>query len=314
MSIKAMARVWGYRMRSITDKLVLLAYVDHADHDGRNIFPAVQSIAEKTGASRRTVQRATRRLVEAGLLIPDPSAKYSTNRWRLDMDWGGRPADAPPTQRAQADEAAGAGKGRTGDAPTEKDGGVRVTRGGRNGDAGGGVTDDLKGRTGDALTVINHPINRQLNPLSETTPTGGPKPHPIRDLLAGCEEIWGYKVPHGAKEAKAAQTLLKRHSPEVILGCLRYVNGDPWQADKHVGLQLIIEKVGPWQVAGSPTRQKAGVAHGSVYGSRRADKRTGAPGGERAYGDIAAAFGRTVRRNEDSEVIQPGDSERSAAD
>ncbi len=84
-----MAKVWEYEGVSPTDKYVLLAYADHAGHDGGNIFPAVATVASKTGYTERTVQRATRRLEKIGLLIPDGAAKSGTNKWRVNMEWGG---------------------------------------------------------------------------------------------------------------------------------------------------------------------------------------------------------------------------------
>lgn len=62
-----MAAVWDLKL-SPAEKLVLLAYADHADHEGRNIYPALETVAEKTGYSRRQVIRITQALVSGQYL------------------------------------------------------------------------------------------------------------------------------------------------------------------------------------------------------------------------------------------------------
>lgn len=85
MSVKIMGVVWDANLRS-TEKLVLLAYADHAQHDGTRVYPSIESIAQKTGFSERTVQNATRSLEESGWLIPDGAGKNGTNKWRIPVE------------------------------------------------------------------------------------------------------------------------------------------------------------------------------------------------------------------------------------
>jgi hypothetical protein len=68
MSVKAMGRVWDLDIPH-NKRLVLLAMADHADHEGRNIYPSVDLIAWKTGYSYRQVQRVIDTLIEDGILI-----------------------------------------------------------------------------------------------------------------------------------------------------------------------------------------------------------------------------------------------------
>lgn len=96
---------------------------------------------------------------------------------------------------------------------------------------------------------------------AEETPSA-PKPHPIKDLLTACEEAWGYPVEHAKKEAAAAKALLKRHTQAEIVACVRYLQTDPWWADKHVGLQSIRERIGPWKLLGMPTTSTNGGGNG----------------------------------------------------
>lgn len=89
MSVKAIGFVFDLEGLDPTDKFVLLAYVDHADHDGKNIYPAVNKIAKKTGYTRRTVQRSTKELERLGLLMPEGKGPRGTNKWKLNMEWQG---------------------------------------------------------------------------------------------------------------------------------------------------------------------------------------------------------------------------------
>lgn len=87
MSVKVMGWVFDQDLPT-REKFVLLAYADHADHDGNNVYPAIDTVAAKTGYNARTVQRATRNLEEKGLLIPDGVGPFGTNKWKINKQWG----------------------------------------------------------------------------------------------------------------------------------------------------------------------------------------------------------------------------------
>jgi hypothetical protein len=96
MSVKVTGQVWALDIPS-HEKLVLLAYADHASHDGTGIWPAVLLIARKTGHSERSVQQITRSLKRRGLLVEDGKGPKGTNKWRV----GGAvlaPAESAPVQ------------------------------------------------------------------------------------------------------------------------------------------------------------------------------------------------------------------------
>lgn len=90
MSVKIMGMVWDLKKSQVNrdEKYILLAYADHASHDGTNIFPAVATIAEKTGYSERSVQMITRSLNRRGFLVPDGSGPHGTNKWRVPISGG----------------------------------------------------------------------------------------------------------------------------------------------------------------------------------------------------------------------------------
>lgn len=85
MSVKAMALVWETKLETQT-KLILLAYADHADHDGNNIFPSIGLVSWKTGSSPNTIRRHTKKMIEMGILISVGESKLGTNQYKIDFD------------------------------------------------------------------------------------------------------------------------------------------------------------------------------------------------------------------------------------
>lgn len=89
MSALVMGLVWELPKTAEfgrAEKIVLLAYADHADSNGRNIFPSVDLIARKTFYEERAVQLTTRKLETSGYLIPDGTGPRGTNRWRIPIE------------------------------------------------------------------------------------------------------------------------------------------------------------------------------------------------------------------------------------
>jgi len=110
MSVKAMALVWDMECPKQYDELefkpyhkfVLIAYADHADHNGKNIYPAVETIARKTGYHERSTQRITHEVEAMGMLVPDGMGPRGTNKWFLPYDMGG--VKIAPLTRYQGDK------------------------------------------------------------------------------------------------------------------------------------------------------------------------------------------------------------------
>lgn len=91
-----MSLVWDVDVPP-SEKLVLLCYANYADQSGKNIYPAIDSVAKKTKLNRRTVQRATKSLEEKGLLIADGKGRNGVNKWRYGGD------TVPPRQNVTGD-------------------------------------------------------------------------------------------------------------------------------------------------------------------------------------------------------------------
>ena len=73
-----------------TDKYILLAYADHADQNGKNIYPSIALVCDKTGYSERQVQAITQHLKSIGLLVDDGMGQNGTNRWLIPMSRDGK--------------------------------------------------------------------------------------------------------------------------------------------------------------------------------------------------------------------------------
>ncbi|MEU1309454.1 helix-turn-helix domain-containing protein [Streptomyces cinnamoneus] len=92
-----------------TARHVLQALAEHAHKDGSNAHPSLLRIQYRTGYDRRTVQRAERRLEDAGLISADGSVRGCT-RWRLHLekrrpasDWAALEAEEEAERTAAAE-------------------------------------------------------------------------------------------------------------------------------------------------------------------------------------------------------------------
>ena len=69
MSAKFSGKVWELDLKP-TEKLILLALSDHADHEGENVRPGNDLLVAKTGLTQQTVTAALAKFVEQGILEP----------------------------------------------------------------------------------------------------------------------------------------------------------------------------------------------------------------------------------------------------
>lgn len=68
MSVEAFTRALNAKVGGGTRKLVLLAYANHADREGRHAWPALATVADYAECDVRTAQRAVKALVRDGWL------------------------------------------------------------------------------------------------------------------------------------------------------------------------------------------------------------------------------------------------------
>lgn len=98
-----MTWVFTHSTAAGADRLLLLAIADHAGDDGRNAWPAVPTLARKTGVSERTVQRGIARLESAGLLLVERGkGAGGTNRYQVLMPVAGDSVTPPDEETKPA--------------------------------------------------------------------------------------------------------------------------------------------------------------------------------------------------------------------
>ena len=139
MSIRLMSMVFENEKLSSTEKLIMLALADHANDEGKSIYPSQSTVSRKTGLARGTVNKHIQSLIDKEYLWDKGYRIDKSNVLELEInvktliqDVGVTEDDTPPV----------------GVDVTEDDGGVssRMT---------GGVTED---DTNHHLTIIE---NRQ---------------------------------------------------------------------------------------------------------------------------------------------------------
>jgi hypothetical protein len=86
MSAQLMARVYAYRLTH-GEQSVLLAMADHADDEGRHVFPSIALLAWKTDYSARQIQRLMRGLVvRQALVVVAPARQHRPAEYRICLD------------------------------------------------------------------------------------------------------------------------------------------------------------------------------------------------------------------------------------
>ncbi len=89
MSVYLMSRLFKHRMGHPNRKLLAIRMADHANDDGRGIWPSVETLAEQTELSVRTVQRIISDFLSEGILVLRHKASGrpgETNRYDFDLD------------------------------------------------------------------------------------------------------------------------------------------------------------------------------------------------------------------------------------
>lgn len=106
MSSKTSGAIWDLDLPP-SDKYVLLAMADHADHVGRNIYPSVRFVSWKTGLSERQINRIIASLRAAGLLVLEQHNDETgrSNLYRVNVEAGlTRPPFEHKSRAAKAKE------------------------------------------------------------------------------------------------------------------------------------------------------------------------------------------------------------------
>ncbi|MBZ0293925.1 MAG: helix-turn-helix domain-containing protein [Anaerolineae bacterium] len=81
MSIEITKQIWTLKKLPSSQRLVLLAYAEHASNDGSGAYPSLQRVAKMTKFSVRHVQRLRDALIRGGHLVPDGVSAHGTRRF-----------------------------------------------------------------------------------------------------------------------------------------------------------------------------------------------------------------------------------------
>lgn len=88
MSIRLMTMVWDITFPTQAQKLIMLKLADYASDAGGSIFPATETLADKSGCDERTAQRALKAFRDVGLINlvrQGGNGPKDTNEWKLNV-------------------------------------------------------------------------------------------------------------------------------------------------------------------------------------------------------------------------------------
>lgn len=204
MSIKLMSATFDNKDLNSTEKLVMLALADHANDEGESIYPSQQRLSDKTGLSRRTVNKIIGVLVEKGYLVKVKVRPDRENVWEFKI-----------TEKLGCE------------APSQ--GGENVVHRGVGSSFSGGWERSSQG--GENVVHTNHHINHQLNHhnkiIDEQTIENNyfdafvnifesAKGYPITDMASFTLMINNFKanhvIPQDFKDAITAQDASGKYS------------------------------------------------------------------------------------------------------
>ena len=69
MSVRLMSMVFENQELDSTEKLIMLALADHANDEGKSIYPSQITISRKTGLARQTINKHIQELIEKNYLV-----------------------------------------------------------------------------------------------------------------------------------------------------------------------------------------------------------------------------------------------------
>lgn len=90
MSVKVMSACWERYPNGGGELLLALALADHADDNGENVYPSVESLSRKTRQSKRTVQYQLRSMQDRGwlqLVSHEGGGRGRSREYRINPDW-----------------------------------------------------------------------------------------------------------------------------------------------------------------------------------------------------------------------------------
>lgn len=105
MSIKVMTWVWDHSPAAGTDLLMLLAIADQANDAGRDAWPSIKTLAQRTRLDQRTVRRVLKRLADAGHVVIQPGGGRRSNNYEIPMTSADTELSTPLAMRHSGQDA-----------------------------------------------------------------------------------------------------------------------------------------------------------------------------------------------------------------
>lgn len=252
-----MSVVWRSSVQG-EEKLVLLAIADHADPEGGNAWPTLETLATYASVSVRTVQRIVRRLVDAGLVTVErnrggtvvQAANRRPNLYELDLE-------------------AVAARGVTGVTPTDTPAwGDRGDKTASRGDRSASRGDSPK--PSPAETLEEHPSE---HPSEQTPSSSRPEVEELCTLLADLVEANGSKRPTVSKAWRdAARLMLDKDGRDPVKAAelIRWTQADDFWRGNVMSMpkfrarydQLRLKAVAEWRTKRSTADKRVADAAG----------------------------------------------------
>lgn len=227
MSVRAMSWVWSSSTAEGLDRFVLLAIADCANDDGEQAWPAVSTLASKTGLSERTVQRCVKSLTALGeLRVQANAGRRGCNLYSLTMA-------TPVTQSP----------------PTESHPRLSVAP----------VTESGRGDTESPGGVTQSPTPVRLSPEPSLTIKNHPEPSSRRhDVEAVCAALADAVEANGSKRPTIterwrteARLLMDKdgRSQQQVLTAIAWCQQDPFWRSVILSLPKLREKYDQMRLA-----------------------------------------------------------------
>jgi len=222
-----MNQVWASSLPS-SEKFVLLAIADMANHDGTNAWPGVNFIADRCSMSRRSVQRLIRSLEERGVLTVHlqkggndrTPADRRPNRYDVNLS----ALNGVPDCHAVADEA-----------DPEHERGVIHDTTGCHPRHHGVTSATSRGDSSDTLSVLDPSLNRQETNTESDDFDNFWRKYPRRTGKANAVKRWRTMKPAdrdaalAALDAHIANWRATKTEPQFIPHPATWLNGRRWE-------------------------------------------------------------------------------------
>lgn len=186
---------------------------------------SLRRLTSDLGISRPTIIRAIHRLSDSGYLQDlTPNAVKRTHEYRLNLPKSGKETCPESGKETLPDE-----------------------------------TNLVKKRYQSGKDLIPKESTKDISTKTRSKNKAPPNPQ-VGELLKQYQELIGYSITAHAKEGAAAKWLLKEeYTTDQILGCWRTMAMEEFWKGKHISLQSVKNRIGPWIKTNGSGNERAHV-------------------------------------------------------